>query len=60
MQVKSLRFTSQCQSLGPTKNIDVVYNSVDFQVFNHEMDVTACKKEYQLNAAIQLCYIREV
>ncbi|HPI54166.1 MAG TPA: glycosyltransferase family 4 protein [Chitinophagaceae bacterium] len=39
------------------KNIEVVYNSVDFQVFNQDIDVTDCKKQYSLNATIQLCYI---
>ena len=39
------------------KNIEVIYNSVDFKVFDKEMDSTTFKKEHGLNAPLQLCFI---
>lgn len=39
------------------KNVEVIYNSVDFKVFDKELDGSSFKKEYGLNKPLQLCFI---
>jgi glycosyltransferase involved in cell wall biosynthesis len=39
------------------KNIDVIYNSVDFNVFNNNIDCSNFKAKYRLNAPFQICYV---
>ncbi len=39
------------------KDIEVIYNSVDFQVFDRELDSSKFKTAYGLHAPLQLCFI---